>query len=145
MTHFDLLSVCEVSVWVVELSSEAVGNLTPRSFSNSSISAGLSPSCNENYVTLLVQTDILAAVEENHQSAYAKTKAQISFAVNAKLNSAYVFATWIIQFLSYLNPNFQASSLFCDCAAWFVSDLFGNHIVGFLVLRLKLSNTIDPN
>ena len=34
----------------------------------------------------------------------------ISFAVTAKLISAFVFATWIVQFLIYLNPKFQASS-----------------------------------
>ena len=44
--------------------------------------------------------------------AYAKTKTQISFAVTAKLISAFVFATWIVQFLFYLNPKFQASSHF---------------------------------
>ena len=41
---------------------------------------------------------------------YAKTKAQISFAVTAKLISAFVFATQIVQFLFFLNPKFQASS-----------------------------------
>ena len=30
-----------------------------------------------------------------------------------------------------LNPKFQASSHFCACTDQFVSDLFGNHIVGF--------------
>ena len=43
--------------------------------------------------------------------AYAKTKAQISFADTAKLISAFVFATQIVQFLFFLNPKFQASSL----------------------------------
>ena len=42
--------------------------------------------------------------------AYAKTKTQISFAVTAKLISAFVFATWIVQSIFYLNPKFQASS-----------------------------------
>ena len=42
--------------------------------------------------------------------AYAKTKTQISFAVTAKLISAFVFATQIVQSLYYLNPKFQASS-----------------------------------
>ena len=41
---------------------------------------------------------------------YAKTKTQISFAVTAKLISAFVFATQIVQFLYFLNPKFQASS-----------------------------------
>ena len=36
---------------------------------------------------------------------------QISFAVTAKLISAFVFTTRIVQFLLFLNPKFQASSL----------------------------------
>ena len=35
--------------------------------------------------------------QKTKQSAYAKTKAQISFAVTAKLISVIVFATWIVQ------------------------------------------------
>ena len=35
--------------------------------------------------------------------AYAKTKAQISFAETAKLISTFIFATRIVQFLFYLN------------------------------------------
>ena len=42
--------------------------------------------------------------------AYAKTKTQISFAVTAKLISAFVFATRIVQSLNFLNTTFQASS-----------------------------------
>ena len=38
-------------------------------------------------------------------------KAQVSFAVTAKLISAFVFATRIVQFLFFLNPKFQASCL----------------------------------
>ena len=53
-----------------------------------------------------------ANLSENQQTAYAKTKAQISCAVTAELISTFVFATWIVQFLFYLNPKFQASSLF---------------------------------
>ena len=44
--------------------------------------------------------------------AYVKTKTQISFAVTAKLIIGFVFATWIVQFLFFLNPKFQASILF---------------------------------
>ena len=55
-----------------------------------------------------------AAAWENQQSAYAKTKTQISFAVTTKLISPFVFATRILQFLNYLNPKFQASS----CLLW---------------------------
>ena len=39
-----------------------------------------------------------------------ETKTQISFAVTAKLISAFVFATWIVQSLCFLNPKFQVSS-----------------------------------
>ena len=42
--------------------------------------------------------------------AYAKTKTQVSFAVTAKLISAFVFGIRIVQSLYFLNPKFQASS-----------------------------------
>ena len=42
--------------------------------------------------------NISAASWENQQFAYAKTKAQISFAVTAKLISAFVFATRIVYY-----------------------------------------------
>ena len=42
---------------------------------------------------------------------YAKTKVQIRFAVTANLISAFVCTTRIVQFLLFLNPKFQASSL----------------------------------
>ena len=42
--------------------------------------------------------------------AYAKLKTQISFAVTAKLISAFVFAIRIVQSLYYVNPIFQSSS-----------------------------------
>ena len=49
--------------------------------------------------------------------AYAKTKTQTSFAVTAKLISAFVVATRIVQSLYFLNPKFQASShLLCLCS-----------------------------
>ena len=47
---------------------------------------------------------------KNRLFAYAKTKTQISFAVTAKLISAFVFVARIVQPLFYLNPKFQASS-----------------------------------
>ena len=47
---------------------------------------------------------------ENQQSAYAKTKAQISFAVTAKLISTFVFATQIVQFLYFLKTKFPVTS-----------------------------------
>ena len=53
--------------------------------------------------------------------------------VTAKLISAFVFATRIVQFLFYFNPKFQASS---SCTGRFVSDLVGNHIDGFPTRQL---------
>ena len=44
---------------------------------------------------------------KNQKFAYAKTKVQTSFAVTAKLISAFVFATWIVQSLFFLNPELQ--------------------------------------
>ena len=41
-----------------------------------------------------------------------RRKQRRSTAVTAKLISAFVFATRIVQFLFYLNPKFQASSSF---------------------------------
>ena len=51
-----------------------------------------------------------AASWENRIFAYAKTKGQISFVVNAKLISTFVFPTRIVQSLFFLIPKFQASS-----------------------------------
>ena len=65
----------------------------------------------DSFPSILVK-HIGAVSWENQQSAYAKTKARISFAVTAKLISAIVFATRIVQFFFYLNPKFQASSSF---------------------------------
>ena len=52
--------------------------------------------------------------------AYAKTKTQISFAVTAKLISAFVFATQIIQSLYFLHPKFQA----CRHLLWLYSPVY---------------------
>ena len=55
---------------------------------------------------------IRASAPEKQQSAYhAKTKGQISCAINAQLISAFVFATRIAQFQFYLIPKFQIPSL----------------------------------
>ena len=50
-------------------------------------------------------------MSENRTYASAKTKAKTSFAVTAKLIRAFVFATSIVQFLFFLYPKFQASTL----------------------------------
>ena len=73
-------------------------------------------------VTVICMHSIIgAAAHENQQSAYAKTKTQISFAVTAKLISVFVFAARIVQSLFFLNRNFKLLACFCDCD-WFVSD-----------------------
>ena len=59
---------------------------------------------------LIFDTLMRLVVRKPFFFAYAKTKTQISFAVTAKLISAFVFATRIVQFLFYLNLKFQASS-----------------------------------
>ena len=41
---------------------------------------------------------------------WEKKKTQISFAVTAKLISAFVFPTWIVQSLYFVYTKFQASS-----------------------------------
>ena len=62
--------------------------------------------------------------EKNQQSAYAKTKAQISFVVTMKLISAFVFAKQIAQSLFSLYPKFQASSIFlCLCSLIYVGPV----------------------
>ena len=53
---------------------------------------------------------IWASFWENRIFAYAKPKPQISCAVTTQLISAFVFATWIVQSLYFLNPKFRASS-----------------------------------
>ena len=52
----------------------------------------------------------LSRIVRKRAFAYAKTKTQISCAVTAQLNSAFVFAIRTVQSLFYLNPKFQASS-----------------------------------
>ena len=78
-----------------------------------------------------------AASWENQLFAYAKTKTQISFAVTAKLISAFVFATWIVQYLTSFIQNFMPLAISSSCTAWFVSDLVRIHIIGFLNPGLK--------
>ena len=52
----------------------------------------------------------LSCVVRKPDFRICETKTQISFAVTAKLISAFVFATRIVQSLHFLNPKFQASS-----------------------------------
>ena len=71
------------------------------------ISNNISGSC---YIISRTDRPNMSGVVEKRFFAYAKTKAQISFAVTAKLISAFVFTTRIAQSLSFLNPKFQASN-----------------------------------
>ena len=68
----------------------------------------------------MVKQVILAFAGENQQSAYAKTKMQISCAVTAQLISVFVFAV--------INSTIPllGKSCFCDCSDRFVLDLDGN-------------------
>ena len=45
---------------------------------------------------------------------------------NCTADQVLCFATWIVQSLNFLNPNFKSIAIFCGCTAWFVSDLVGN-------------------
>ena len=65
-----------------------------------------------------------------------KTKAQISCAVTAQLISAFVFVTYILYFLYFLNQKFQPLAIFCGSSARFVSDLVGYHRIQVLAENL---------
>ena len=75
----------------------------------------LSESCRFNSYKIAVYCKKVVILNEPRREktgffAYAKTKTQISFAVTAKLISALVFATQIVQSLYFLNMKFQVSS-----------------------------------
>ena len=70
---------------------------------------------------------------ENQQSAYARTKTQISCAVTAQLISAFVFVAQTVQSFFFFNPSLYLVAIFCGCTALFVSNLVGTQIVGFLI------------
>ena len=65
---------------------------------------------NVHYLLDFTLFEIELCHEKMRIFAYAKTKTQISFAVTAKLISAFVSATQIEQSIYFLNPKFQASS-----------------------------------
>ena len=79
----------------------------------------------------------MSRVVRNRFFAYAKTKTQISFAETAKLISAFVFATKIVQSLYFLYTKFQASSHL----VWLYSPVYVGpgqkpRKTGFLTTRL---------
>ena len=56
-----------------------------------------------------------------------ENKEQISFAVTAKLISAFFFfVTYIVQSLYFHLRNFKPLAILCGCTAQFMSDLVGN-------------------
>ena len=95
--------------------------------------------------------------------AYAKTKTQISFAVSAKLISTFVFATWIVQSLFYLNTKFQASihlqwlyspvcvgpgqkprkPVFSQQGSYESTCIFGDVLINFFVIETGLQATTN--
>ena len=81
--------------------------------------------------------------EKTRYSPMRKTKAQISFAVTAKLICAFIFATQIVQFLYFLNQKFSVSSNLSVleqaglCQTW--SETPKN---GFLASRLKTNGIL---
>ena len=60
------------------------------------------------WLKMIMKSAFLAKAWENKR--FAKWKTQISFAVTLRLISAFVFATWVVQYLFFLNTKFQASS-----------------------------------
>ena len=80
---------------------------------------------------------------ENQQFAYAKTKAQTSFAVTAKLISVFVSATQIVQFMLFSNLKFcclEPSSVLVQLSLCLT--LSETQIVGFRMRRLKIHLTM---
>ena len=71
--------------------------------------------CSRHRSLILVRTGLVIFMSRDVRKpdfACAKTKTQISFEVTAKLISAFVFATRIVQYLSFLNTKFKAASHF---------------------------------
>ena len=61
-------------------------------------------------VVFVVQPLVEPRYEKTGFLHMRKKKTEIIFAVTVKLISAFVFATWKVQSLYFLNPKFQASS-----------------------------------
>ena len=72
-----------------------------------------------------------------------ENKAQISFAITVKLNnSAFVFATWIVQFLFFFKSEISSLwSLSMTIQAVFCQTWSETPKAGFLMLRLTLDAT----
>ena len=84
----------------------------------------------------------------NISDDYAKTKAQISFAVTAKLISVFVVATGIVDILFFLNPNFPASShLLCLYSSVCVGPVRKLHcwLLGSQLAQVLILSTWNDN
>ena len=90
-------------------------------------------------------TSIYEPPHEKTNTAYAKPKAQLIFAVAAKLISAFGFASRIVQSCILKCQNFQHLAINCACTALFVSYLFGNHVLfsreAVPIIKIKYFNT----
>ena len=91
-----------------------------------------------------VEMNMYLLFEPRHEKTnvlHMRKQRRRSASQSAKLISAFVFATYIVHPLYFLNPKFQVLAIFCICTALFVSDLVGNQNVGSLMTRLicKLS------
>ena len=77
--------------------------------------------------------------------AYANKKVLISCSVTAKLISAFVFATQIVQSLCFLNPKFPASSNLLWLHSLVMSDLVGNPDDRFFCDAAQILKYLDSN
>ena len=64
------------------------------------------------YVGVSAFVKVVLKVTQTNEPRREKNvlQTQISFAVTAKLISAFVFASWVVHYLYFLNKKFQASS-----------------------------------
>ena len=66
--------------------------------------------------------------KQRHRSVRSKCKADQRLCFPYRDSTILVLSKYKIS---------RALAIFCGCTAWFVSDLVRNHIVGFLMRRLK--------
>ena len=95
------------------------------------------------------RTEFIIIYEPHHEKTMSRITRKPSFCIcenevaeAAKLISAFVFATRIVEFLpSLLIQNFKLLVYFYSCSARFVSDLVGTKIVCFPTQRLIIYHT----
>ena len=81
--------------------------------------------CGSNFRSKYYRYD-MSRVMRKPAFCICENKDADQLAVTAKLISAFVFATRIVQSLFFLDPNFKPLAIFRGCTARFVSDLVGN-------------------